>query len=379
MRKWVVILLFLLCSIDFYAEELNILGFSFDRYPAISAILLPTESDVNYVRIDGVPRNIESVPLAISRKQVAIGILYQDNISTVFLEELVEDLSESFFVEPLFTLWDYSNEFSLVLPATSQKFVKPNLNSETIYHSDPSRTKLLDSICAVTSYLKNIVWKDKYIFTEKSINIKGMLFIYNHDNAYDQDFMELFKKATEKISIDKGNIISVIGPKKILYLANIAANIKTLRGEKQLTDEEYGFFYPEQPVRKIYHDQSRLPLTVEQIGGSFHVLRYSSNVMTTITNGLDVYLEDKQCELENFQHLFDYLRKYNCLQSFNRIRIFAPFPRESTHTNYDKALRIYGETVDENFAKKITPMISYVHMNRITPQFFSQEIGMRDE
>lgn len=226
---------------------------------------------------------------------------------------------------------------------------------------------------------KNIVWKDKYIFTEKSINIKGMLFIYNHDNAYDQDFMELFKKATEKISIDKGNIISVIGPKKILYLANIAANIKTLRGEKQLTDEEYGFFYPEQPVRKIYHDQSRLPLTVEQIGGSFHVLRYSSNVMTTITNGLDVYLEDKQCELENFQHLFDYLRKYNCLQSFNRIRIFAPFPRESTHTNYDKALRIYGETVDENFAKKITPMISYVHMNRITPQFFSQEIGMRDE
>ena len=210
MRKWVVILLFLLCSIDFYAEELNILGFSFDRYPAISAILLPTESDVNYVRIDGVPRNIESVPLAISRKQVAIGILYQDNISTVFLEELVEDLSESFFVEPLFTLWDYSNEFSLVLPATSQKFVKPNLNSETIYHSDPSRTKLLDSICAVTSYLKNIG------------DLRLLIVIGNGD---DTDSM-ISDKETSRLILESGVIPVFIGNwKNKVYPLNILREI----------------------------------------------------------------------------------------------------------------------------------------------------------
>ncbi len=156
MKKLLLLFLFLLCSGIFYAEELNILGFSFYNYPALNAILLPTESEVDYVRIDGVPRNVESVPLAISRKQVAIGILYQDDLSTTFLEELTTDLSKEFFVEPMFTLWKYSNEFSLVMPAVSREFISPNLTDQPRYHSDPSRTKLFDSISAVTSYLKNI-------------------------------------------------------------------------------------------------------------------------------------------------------------------------------------------------------------------------------
>ncbi|MFW6119506.1 MAG: cadherin-like beta sandwich domain-containing protein [Petrotogales bacterium] len=156
MKKLLLLFLFLLCTIIFYAEELNILGFSFDKYPSLNAILLPTETEVDYVRIDGVPRNVESEPLAISRKQVAIGILYQDDLSTTFLEKLTTDLSKDFFVEPLFTLWRYSNEFSLVMPTVTREFIGPNLTDQPRYHSDPSRTKLFDSISAVTSYLKNI-------------------------------------------------------------------------------------------------------------------------------------------------------------------------------------------------------------------------------
>jgi len=150
-------------------------------------------------------------------------------------------------------------------------------------------------------------------------------------------------------------------------------------GRKSLPDDGCGFFYPEQPIKKIYHDPSALPLTLEQIGGSFHILRYSGvNACNTI-GGLDVYMEDKEHEFENFQHLFDYLRKYNCLQSVNKIRVFIPFSRESTRTNFDKALRIYEETVDEVFSAKLKPIIHYEHMHVLTPQFFSQEIGMRNE
>lgn len=195
MRKWIVLTLFLLCAISFYAEELNILGFSFDKYPIINAILLPTESDVNYVRIDGVPRNIESVPLAISRKQIAVGILYQENISTAFLAGLAKQLSETFFIEPLFTLWDYSNEFSLVLPAASQEFIKPNLSKETTYPDDPSRTKLLDSICAITSYLKNIG------------DLRFLIIIGNGDNT---DSM-ISVKETSRLILESGVVPIFIG------------------------------------------------------------------------------------------------------------------------------------------------------------------------
>ncbi|MFO7882996.1 MAG: hypothetical protein R6U52_10725 [Kosmotogaceae bacterium] len=195
MRNFFVLALLLLCSIIFYAEELNILGFSFDNYPTLNAILLPTESKVDFVRIDGVPRNVESVPLAISRKQVAIGILYQDDLSTTFLEELVTDLSEEFFVEPLFTLWKYSNEFSLVMPAVSREFISPNLIDQPRYHTDPSRTKLFDSISAITSYLKNIG------------DLRFLIVIGNGDET---DSM-ISDKDTSKLILESGVIPIFIG------------------------------------------------------------------------------------------------------------------------------------------------------------------------
>ncbi|WP_156932811.1 hypothetical protein [Desulfonatronum lacustre] len=233
---------------------------------------------------------------------------------------------------------------------------------------------------SLTCARKSIDWNKNYVHTSDPINIKGMLFIFNNDNQYDSDFFELFKKATEKIVIDKGNVISVIGPKKICYLANICSNIERLRGKKDLPDEEFcGFFYPEQPIRNIYHDPARLPLTIEQIGGSFHIYRYSEPKETNTIGGLDVYMEDKENEFENFQHLFDYLRKYNCLQSVNKVRIFIPFSKETTRNNFQKALKIYEQTVDENFAKKLNPLINYEHINRVVPHFFSKEIGLRNE
>ncbi|MEF3698140.1 hypothetical protein [Desulfolutivibrio sp.] len=244
---------------------------------------------------------------------------------------------------------------------------------------DKIKKAIVSLNAALTCARKNINWKSKYIFTEKNINIKGMLFIYNHDNEFKDNFAELFSEATENITIDNGNKILVLGPKKIVYLCNIVSNMQRLRGKKLLPDDNCGFFYPEQLVRKIYHDPSNLPLTLEQIGGSFHVLRYTENTYSSTISGLDVYIEDKEHEFENFQHLFDYLRRYNCLQSVRRVRIFVPFENKLTHTNFEKALKIYEETVDEVFAKKIQPIIAYERMHVVIPQFFSQEIGMRDE
>lgn len=226
---------------------------------------------------------------------------------------------------------------------------------------------------------KNIDWKDKYVFTEKNINIKAMLFIYNHDNEYDSEFQSVFLKATENINIDPGNIISVIGPRKISYLSNICSNIVNMRGKKILPDEGGGFFYPEQPIRKIYHDPASLPLTLEQISGSFHIFRYFEDNEKNIVNGLDVYVEEKESEFKNFQYIFDYLRKNNCIQSAKKIRIFVPFSGPSTRTNFEKALRLYEETVDQDFAEKLKPIIHYEHMHVMRPQFFSEEIGMRYE
>lgn len=254
-----------------------------------------------------------------------------------------------------------------------KSYAKGSVNSNTIKDAIANLNQSLS--CA----RKNIDWKEKHIFTEKNVNIKGMLFIYNHDNEYDAEFQSIFLKASESINIDSGNFISVVGPQKILYLSNICSNIVNLRGKKVLPSEGGGFFYPEQPIKKIYHDPANLPLTLEQISGSFHIFKYFEDNANNIVNGLDVYVKDKEDEYKNFQYLFDYLRKYNCIQSAKKIRIFAPFSKASTRTNFEKALRLYEETVDQVFAEKLKPIIHYEHMHIMRPQFFSQEIGMRNE
>lgn len=223
-------------------------------------------------------------------------------------------------------------------------------------------------------------WSEKYRFTEKPSEVKGLLFIYNHDGEFQKNFSELLNSATKKISLDPGNIIYVMDPYKILYFLNIANNMKLLRGggESELPSmDKCGYFYPELLNTKLFHDTSRLPLTIEYMGGSTHILRYGTEEGGDIA-GLDVYTTNSGEGCGYFLYLLDYLRKYNCLQENKKIRIFTPFSDQNASINLDRAKKIFTENVDKNLKQKLDANIVYRHMPTIfSHQQFSTEIGMR--
>ncbi|MDL2280115.1 hypothetical protein LJC15_05610 [Desulfovibrio sp. OttesenSCG-928-G11] len=267
----------------------------------------------------------------------------------------------------------YQNKMTYVL-CDFKSYAKSSITKSSI---EEALKNLNDSLtCAKVSP----DWSEKYRFTEKPSDVKAMLFIYNHDGEFQRDFSELLLSATKKLSIDPGNIIYVMDPSKILYFLNIALNMKLLRGEEEPklpSIDKCGYFYPEMTNMNLFHDTSRLPLTIETMGGSTHILRYGNEDGGDIV-GLDVYTPIAGDNAGYFLYLLDYLRKYNCLQENKKVRIFMPFSCESASINLDRAKKIFTENVDKDLKDKRDANINYSHMHTIfSHQQFSLEIGMR--
>jgi hypothetical protein len=266
----------------------------------------------------------------------------------------------------------YQNKMTYVL-CDFKSYARDSINKRSI---ESALINLNDSVtCAKISP----DWKEKFRNTEKHSDVIGVLFIYNHDGDFQDDFNELLASSVKKLSIDKNNIIYIMDPKQIKYYLNVAMNMKTLRGDNKLPNiSACGYFYPELPNMKLFHDTSQLPLTIEYMCGSTHILRYGDQTGKGIA-GLDIYTPNTGDDTGYFLYLIDYIRKCNFLQENKTIRVFMPLAKENASTNLEKAKNIYTENVDESLKEKFKKNIKYVHMPTIvTHQLFSNEIGMRD-
>lgn len=276
------------------------------------------------------------------------------------------------------------------------KYPEPYHNKVTFIHCD-LKSYSKDSItkASIKSALKSLNeslscakvssdWRDKFLTTEKRYDIKGMLFVYNHDGEFsqeDQSFSTLLDESTKKLEIDEGNVIYVVGPSKINYLTNVSSNIKMLCAEKKLPFErsKIGFYYPELDREKIYHNPGSLPLSIEKMCGSFHVMRYDK-VDGDKIDGLDVYMQSNGSDTEQFMHILDFIRLNNCLQDATKIRIFLPFGCATAHRNFDKALSFYTDGLDKTAANSIKEQVKFEHCPTLVKlSYFNEEIGMRHE
>ena len=240
--------------------------------------------------------------------------------------------------------------------------------------------KALESLNASVSCAKTSSdWRDKFRSTEKHSDVVGMLFIYNHDSDFHEDFNKLLVDASKKLAIDPGDIIYVMGPKEIKYFSNMVFNIQVQIGTNLMPGLPlFGYYYPELPDLKICHDASQLPLVIEYMGASTHIIRYGNEVGGDIV-GFDIYSTSSGDDVKYFLYILDYLRKFNCLQENKKIRIFMPFAKENAHTYLSKAKMLYVENTDVGVEKKLQDNISFVHMPSIVKQqYYSEEIGMRE-
>jgi len=169
-------------------------------------------------------------------------------------------------------------------------------------------------------------WQKNYIPSDDPSKVHGLLFVYNHDGAFDKNFDGVLRKIkTETIPVAKGQNIYIISPMRIKYLMTVCSDIRRLFFEEEIS-KKYSFFYPELTLHKTSGDQDDYPATVELLCAPYMILQWDE---FEVENGDDraglagciVYYNKPGEDFHEFLYLIDSLSRYQILNNKKRIMI----------------------------------------------------------
>ncbi|EMJ2903648.1 hypothetical protein [Yersinia enterocolitica] len=239
-------------------------------------------------------------------------------------------------------------------------------------------------------------WKEKYHTCVGKSEIRGLLFVYNHDNDYKHDFYDYFyppKPITgnrsaavnlDNINLSENQQIHIIEPKVINYLMSITADMNELIYEKKFPQNEYGFYYPQLTYHKVIVSEEYLPATVETLTAPFMVIKHGPVIEYNRELGIDehkyppgyviYYNKPGDTDME-FYYLLDTLTNYQILNGRNRIRIrvAAKDKNEAIRSNFIRALEKYSFDwgYDEEARKNLFSI--ELHLVPIVKEFYSKQ------
>lgn len=221
-------------------------------------------------------------------------------------------------------------------------------------------------------------WREKFVHDEKSYEIAGLLFIYNHDGEYDKDFDQLLAKVNhERLKIPKNSKIMVFGPSHIRWLDNIRHDLSGLYSDHILPHEDlWSFYYPDL-VRKKKIQSSGRAATLEMLSNPYIVLSYPA--VDSRSAGYVVYYRGSGKRTEEFLYLLDHLTHYQMVKSGVDIRIRMLDPDENAPAKFTRAIDEYVENFDgqESDLAKLLRAIKFDIMPQISSQFSLVKIGMK--
>lgn len=242
---------------------------------------------------------------------------------------------------------------------------------------DKALKSLIQSIECAT---KSEEWKENFVHDDESYEVCGLLFIYNHDNAYDNSKFnqELDKIKIEKLNIPVGQKVAVFGPDTINWLNNVRLDIKSLRGSTppKLPAREFcKYHYPNLvKVKNIQPIRARAA-TIEMLTGPWIVLEYEA--FRKNPPGFIIYYREKGKTEDEFLYLIDYIMHYQMLKSSNdiTIRLYKSDPKAISYFTRakQKYLESFGESDD---LRDILNSISIENMNDLQTTFSDIEVGM---
>jgi hypothetical protein len=214
---------------------------------------------------------------------------------------------------------------------------------------------------------KSSAWQDKYALAPSDFEVRGLLFVYNHDNKQQKEFIDFFEykkrekgqkgpqiKPVEltKIPVPKGKQIHMIEPVLINYLMSITADVNELIVHNQFPKKDYSFYYPELTFHKVLSSEKYLPATIELLASPFMIIKHDAvyeydrvegKELKTYDEGYIVYYNRPANDDNEFLYLLDLLSKYQILNSKNKIRIRVPQTSASSSAQsfFQKALKKY--------------------------------------
>lgn len=295
-------------------------------------------------------------------------------------------------VDAVFCYKDPYLNKTIYLNTDLKSYGKKSIQVKKIEDTLASLAKTID--CARYS----IEWQNKYNTEHGSHDVRGLLFVYNHDNNFEHNFYDYFnppkpkpgKRRPKSVNLDnlclqKDQQIHIIEPTLISYLMAIISDMNELIAEKKFpSDNSYSFYYPQLTYHKVLVEDRNLPATIELLTAPFLIIKHDAVVEYDNQSGLQhekfnegyilYYNRSGESEYE-FMYLFDLLASYQILDLKNqiRIRVASSKRNDSIRSNFTRAIEKFAHEwgYDNNAKKKLYSI--ELHLVPTVKTFYSSE------
>lgn len=298
-------------------------------------------------------------------------------------------------VDVVFSYQDPYLNRTIYLNTDLKSYVKGSITAHSMRKALVSLAHTID--CAEGSK----EWKERYLYKSGSSEVRGMLFVYNHDGDFDQSFYDIFNqsnksdndKKTRGINLDsiplkQGQKIHIIEPRTINYLQSIITDLTTLSHDFKFPQgNDYQFFYPDQSLHKVNGTPKDHPATIELLTGPFLIIKHNDvfsydfiadKKEKKYDHGYIIYYNGEGCNEFEFIYILDTLSKYQLLDGNEkiRIRIVNPNIYKDVRSIFMKAKDTYSrEWGFDEHRKDIINSIEFNQVEFTKPMFSSIEIG----
>lgn len=223
-------------------------------------------------------------------------------------------------------------------------------------------------------------WRQKYSIDSSEIyDVRGLLFIHNHDHGYSKSFYEAIKKIDlSTLPIDAGTQLHFLGPHDIQRLYSIANDIIRLRMDEELPDK-YTFYYPEMVLSKRQGDVWGQAASIEVLTSPYIMIKHGA--IGAYSSGYIIYYNAKGECAEEFEYLLDSLSRYQMLDSHEKIKIRV------THANAPDDLKSIFNMAKKKYVKawgfdpekeKILDQIEIDRITNIADNYNPGDMGWKE-
>lgn len=209
-------------------------------------------------------------------------------------------------------------------------------------------------------------WREKYSIDESEPHqIRGLLFVHNHDNKFSSSFSEVIKTLDlHQLPLTSGSALHFLGPDDIQRLYSISNDIVRLKGLNELSDK-YTFYYPDLVITRRQGDVWNQTATIESLTGPFLIIKHE-RISDDLGAGYLIYYNRNGDQAEEFEYFLDCLSRFQILESGQsiRIRLTTPTVNPEFKSVFEKAKRKYVKAW--GFASSREAIIEAISVDRIT-------------
>jgi len=222
-------------------------------------------------------------------------------------------------------------------------------------------------------------WRNKYsVLADEAHDIRGLLFVHNHDNKYTASFSDQIAKMDLKnLPLSAGAIIHFLGPDDIQRLYSIGNDIIRLRDDEALP-KEYSYYYPDLIMVRRHGDGTNQAATIESLTGPYLILRHGE--AANCAAGFLVYYNRPGATPEEFEYFLDCLSRYQILErdQLIRIRVTNGDALDDLKSVFEKAKKKYAKAWGFDPAREsILDKIEVDRITSITTTYNPSDMGWR--